>query len=109
MKAVEVEILVRPTTTLAGAATYAQDIAFTLGAEPDPSWREGYVRGSRAEIARFREELQSTFSQADLARYAGDLANILTRFSAIAARSGWTGPIAELFPVSDTKLPEAWP
>jgi hypothetical protein len=99
MKSVELVIRARPITTLAGAARYARDIAFSLGAKPESNWPE-YAHWSESTLAYLLEDSRRTFSQDDLAGYARGLANVLTRFAEIAAAGGWTGPVAELFPVA---------
>jgi hypothetical protein len=72
-----VEIVARPVVTLAGAAQLARQVAFA------------YDDGDRDCI------------RAGL----GYIVEVLDRFEQLAARSGWSGPVAELFPVERTALP----
>jgi hypothetical protein len=72
-----VEIVAPPVVTLAGAAQLARQVAFA------------YDDGDRDCI------------HAGL----GYIVEVLDRFEQLAARSGWSGPAAELFPVERTVLP----
>ena len=71
-----VEIVARPVVTLADAAQLARQVAFA------------YDDGERELIG------------AGL----GYIVEVLDRFEELAARSGWSGPVAELFPVERTVL-----
>jgi hypothetical protein len=72
-----VEIVARPVVTLAGAAQLARQVAFA------------YDDGER-------ELIRSGI---------GELVDVLGRFEDLAKRAGWSGPVAELFPVERTVLP----
>lgn len=74
---IRVEIVAPPIVTLAGAAQLARQVAF--------AYDDGEGELVRAGIACIVE--------------------VLDRFEQLAARSGWSGPVAELFPIERTVLP----